>query len=383
MSATSLIPACYPYVREQFQTELQKTFRRLGIDENSPLVRRAVAENIDAYTRVVPKNVSKSDVLEIWQRFIQDKIDIVKIKALEYAPTVARFFKKDDLGERMFKFIKEVDPDRKAWRIRYALAECIAALLPYLEKELIKKDSVEIFEELLKDTETEVRTITLLKVPELAQKLSQQQSFNIFFEYIEKASKDTSINVRMAVVEILGAYLATLDKEKVKESGVGLVMNMVKDDNQSIRIGLVQRIKDLIEVVGEEGTAQYLLPMIENCLSDKKWRFKVAVAESLHDMFKTLKYHQHKEFFNKITKAFMKDHYCAVREQTISSIISLKGVLGVEVEMEIISELVKMLANDANYVYRITGMQMMLRSHNVLDKNDFNEVFLTVCNEPI
>ena len=86
------------------------------------MVRRAVAENLEAYTRVVPKNVSKSDVLEIWQKFIQDKIDIVKIKALEYAPVVAHFFKKDDLGERMFRFIREVDPDKKAWRIRYALA---------------------------------------------------------------------------------------------------------------------------------------------------------------------------------------------------------------------------------------------------------------------
>ena len=383
VSATSLIPACYPHVREQFQNELQKTFRRLGVDENSPLVRRAVAENIDAYTRVVPKSVSKGDVLEIWQRFIQDKIDIVKIKALEYAPTVARFFKKDDLGERMFKFIKEVDPDRKAWRIRYALAECIASLLPYLEKELIKKDSVEIFEELLKDSETEVKTITLLKVPELAQKLSQQQSFSIFFEYIEKGSKDTSINVRMAVVEILAAYLATVDREKVKENGIGLIMNMVKDDNQNIRIGLVQRIKDLVEVVGEEGATQYLLPMIENCLVDKKWRFKVAVAESLHDLFKTLKYEQHKEFFNKIVKAFMKDHFCAVREQTISSIMSLKGVLGVEAEMEIVSELVKLLVNDANYVYRVTGLQLMFRAHNVLDKNDFNEVFITTCTHSI
>jgi len=46
------------------------------------LVRRSVAENITAYTAVVPKAVTKTDVLEIWQKFIKDKIDIVKIKAL-------------------------------------------------------------------------------------------------------------------------------------------------------------------------------------------------------------------------------------------------------------------------------------------------------------
>ena len=101
-----------------------------------------MAENIEAYTRVVPKPVCKTDILEIWQRFIQDKIDIVKIKALECSSIVARFFKKDDMNENMLKYIKDVDPDKKAWRIRYALAEAIASLIPYLEKELIKKDSV-------------------------------------------------------------------------------------------------------------------------------------------------------------------------------------------------------------------------------------------------
>ena len=142
VSAACLIPACYSNVKESYQVELQKIFKILGVKENSPLVRRAVAENIESYTRVVPKPVSKSDILEIWQKFIQDKIDIVKIKALECSSIVARFFKKDDINDKMLKYIKDVDPDKKAWRIRYALAEAIASLLPYLEKELIKKDSV-------------------------------------------------------------------------------------------------------------------------------------------------------------------------------------------------------------------------------------------------
>jgi len=42
----------------------------------------------------------------------------------------------------MFKYIKDVDVDKKAWRIRYALAESITSILAYLDKELIKKDSV-------------------------------------------------------------------------------------------------------------------------------------------------------------------------------------------------------------------------------------------------
>lgn len=43
---------------------------------------------------------------------------------------------------------------------------------------------------MLKDQEAEVRAISLIKLPDLTQKLSPQQSWTVFFQYIEKASKD-------------------------------------------------------------------------------------------------------------------------------------------------------------------------------------------------
>ena len=65
----------------------------------------------------------------------------------------------------MFKLIKFVDSSKKSWRVRYSLAETLPTVLNYLEKDVIKKDVVEIFEELLKDAEAEVRAISLLKLP--------------------------------------------------------------------------------------------------------------------------------------------------------------------------------------------------------------------------
>ena len=81
----------------------------------------------------------------------------------------------------------------------------------------------------MKDTEPEVRAITVLKLGELTSKLSTQQSFNIFFEHVEKAAKDAAINVRLALIEILPTYLGTIDKDKVKDNGITLIMNLLKD----------------------------------------------------------------------------------------------------------------------------------------------------------
>ena len=95
---------------------------------------------------MVSKNISKVDLFEIWEAHIADKIDIIRIKALECAHIIARFHKKEDIAEKFLKHIKVVDPNKKVWRVRYALAECLSNMIPYFEKEIIKKDVVELFE---------------------------------------------------------------------------------------------------------------------------------------------------------------------------------------------------------------------------------------------
>ena len=95
------------------------------------MVRRAIAENIENYSRVVSKNISKIDLFEVWEAFIADKIDIIRIKALECAHILARFHKKEEITDKFLKPIKVVDPNKKIWRVRYALAECLSAMLPY------------------------------------------------------------------------------------------------------------------------------------------------------------------------------------------------------------------------------------------------------------
>jgi len=70
---------------------------------------------------------------------------------LECAKIIARSFKKEETGEKMFKLVRFVDSSKKSWRIRYSLAENLPGIFGYLEKEVLKKDVVEIYEELLKD----------------------------------------------------------------------------------------------------------------------------------------------------------------------------------------------------------------------------------------
>ena len=231
----------------------------------------------------------------------------------------------------MFKQIKLVDSGKKSWRVRYSLVEALVAIAPYIEKDLVKKDVVEAFEELLKDQEAEVRAISVIKLPEITARLGQQQAWNIFFEYISKASKDGTKEsvptVKLALVEAIVPYFKTVDKTQVMEQGIPILAALMKDENHVIRIGVMQRVMELGEVVGVQGTVQYLIPLIEGCLTDKKWRFKLAIAQNIPSFFKTLPYEGHKEFLDKILATFFRDHNYAVRQQTMKSLIECNKIV--------------------------------------------------------
>ena len=102
---------------------------------------------------------------------------------------------------------------------------------------------------------------------------------------------------------------------------------LLKDENQLIRIGIMQKIMELNDLVGKENTIKYLIPLIEGCLNDKKWRFKLTIAESIPRFFKALPYADHADFLEKIVGSFLKDHNFSVREQTLKSLYELKLVL--------------------------------------------------------
>jgi hypothetical protein len=52
------------------------------LEDGSPLVRRAVAENIEDFTKVVDKKIIRGDFYDIWNSLINDTFDIIRIKAL-------------------------------------------------------------------------------------------------------------------------------------------------------------------------------------------------------------------------------------------------------------------------------------------------------------
>lgn len=124
---------------------------------------------------------------------------------------------------------------------------------------------------------------------------------------------------------------------------------------------------ELGEVVGVEGTDKYLIPLIEGCLNDKKWRFKLAISQNIPNFFKTLDYDTHKDFLDKILTSFFKDHNYAVREQTMKSVVECKDILTGGKYFEVLQKHLNTLSGEVNYIYRVTACTF-LKEIEGLDK---------------
>lgn len=161
--------------------------------------------------------------------------------------------------------------------------------------------------------------------------------------------------VKLALVEAIVPFFRTVDRTNIIESGIPILATLLKDENQSIRSGVMLRIMDLGDIVGADGTVKYLLPLIEGCLTDKKWRFKLAIAQNLPNFFKTLNYDENKDFLDKLLNSFLKDHNYAVREQAIKSLSASKAHLSSERFYELLQRYLNQLASEPNYIYRVSA----------------------------
>ena len=124
---------------------------------------------------------------------------------------------------------------------------------------------------------------------------------------------------------------------------------------------------ELGEVIGVEGTAQHLVPLVEGCLNDKKWRFKLAISQNIPSFFKSLNYDVHKNFLDKILATFFRDHNYAVREQTMKSLLKCRDILGDKVYMELLQKHMTNLSSDPNHIYRVTAC-LFIKEIEGLDK---------------
>jgi len=122
VSACSLFYICYPHLNSSDRGEIRQLYGELARDD-TPMVRRAAASNIKNLVAVFEEEDVKADLLPLFSVLIKDDTDSVKINALESSIHLLSYYTRKEVRENLILLLKNLDPENKSWRVRYALAE--------------------------------------------------------------------------------------------------------------------------------------------------------------------------------------------------------------------------------------------------------------------
>ena len=144
MSCCYLFPAVYKRLKDKgVKKELLQVYYDIS-QEDPPSVRRAAADNIKNFCTVNDPEVI-SLLIKLYNKFIVDKVDIVKIHTIEstksllekltpdnFPPQISEEQKeeenpKDEREKLVFSFTTSMSKE-KAWRVKYSAAECISQI---------------------------------------------------------------------------------------------------------------------------------------------------------------------------------------------------------------------------------------------------------------
>lgn len=374
VSACYLLPCCYPHISSQEKLEIRQLFSELANDD-TPMVRRATANNIAAMANVLEKEFIKLDLLPIWQLLMKDDIDSVKIKAIESSLKLFPAFTKQEINESLLPTLKNVDPENKSWRIRYGLAEVLPTVCNYVDKEIVKRDILNQFVEFLKDNEQEVKSIAVLKLPEICEKIPEKLIIDTLVPLLKNLTVDPSQHVRQSVAQILVKIAKLLSTENLIENFIPLINKAYKDEALDVRLTVISTFGLFHQMMGAENVKLHLIPLILEASAEKNWRSRLAVVEYLPKLCKEIGYELFKSDLEEFINSFLMDHFNAIREQTLLNYINLCEIFGYPRIKSMVTSGLEGLAKSSNYLFRITALHGIVKLKDVIPIQDLNIMY--------
>ncbi len=202
-SAAYFLPTCYERVVESsVRKEVLGLFKELSQDD-TPMVRRAVADNIGKLALAVDPATRKASLFEVWTTLMKDKIDNVRIKAMENLQAIIGDLAGEQVTQILENTLSQLDQEKKSWRIRYALAELLPVMAEHLDKTQVKGQLMRLATQLVQDNEQEVKSIMLLKMPELVSKAGRQVLREQVMPLLQGVASDASQYVRISLANVL------------------------------------------------------------------------------------------------------------------------------------------------------------------------------------
>lgn len=248
------------------QSELTQLFVELAKDD-TPMVRRAAAFNLGKLCLVY----DGPEIMRLFELLSLDDHDSVKQMTLE---SIVKIIEKH---KELLPIVKKICRDR-SWRVRYSVLESISSIIEALDS---AQDLVNEVILLLSDSEAEVRSITLMKLDFVLQKVPLATLETQILPAVEKLSKDPSQYVRLSLMTAVCQISTYLGSEKSVLKLLPIVNQLIKDDSYEVRMSFAENMQSLNSAIGPDKILIFSIPLIVQMMNDQQWRVRLKIIECL------------------------------------------------------------------------------------------------------
>ena len=373
MSCCYLFPIVYPKLENQdIKKELLQVYSEISKDE-SPSVRRAAADNIKYFCKVKENEIINL-LFKLYNEFIKDPVDIVKIYTIQSTQNLLNKLSVNNQEKLILNFTKSM-AEEKAWRVKYAAIECIAKISENINIISFEKKYVSILMLFLKDPEPEVKCAVLNFFDSFINHISLETFKTNFLPLFKNISNDSNIHVRSSYANtILKCIPYFRQDEQLINSIIPMMNKFLKDEIVEVQYATIENIDKIILLSKNDESIieKYIMPIIkEGMTEDKKWRFRYIIVENILKIITELD----KEIINKyyldiIIKLFS-DYAYEIRLTIWKIIEKLVNIMDKDFMEGKIWEMQKEQMKSSNYILRISSM----KSVDYL-KNYYNKEFI-------
>ena len=370
MSCCYLFPVVYSKLKdESTKKELLQVYYDISHEE-PPSVRRAAADNIKNFCEVDEKEVINL-LIKLYNEFIVDPVDIVKIYTIQSTKKLLNKISPDEknangqnLREQfIFSFTTAMSKE-KAWRVKYAASECISIICDDFNKEFFETNFVPLLLIFLKDKEPEVKSSVLNFFDKYFQYLSLEKFKEQFLTIFNTLSKDTNLHVRSVFACTLLKCVPFFEKDEqlMSTSIMPMLTTLFKDEIVEVQYAAIENLDKVILLSKNDKNDlelinKYIIPIIQDGMTNKKWRFRHLVAENLLKVIGSLSKENIEKTFLSIILQLFNDHAYEIRILTWQIIEEIENKVSPGFIKEKIWDVQKDKFSSKNYILRIASMK--------------------------
>lgn len=353
VSAISLICKIYPRAGTQ-KEKLRQKFQEL-CQEETPMVRRALASKIGELANVVEKDFVIGELITNFKALAGDDMDQVRVLCLDSLKTLAHLLNKDENKAHSLPVIIQATED-KSWRVRFALANNFSELAESFGKEITDMSLIQIFTTLMRDVENEVKIVAIRSLIKFV-KLIAVEKLSVLIPHIQSLAKDSNAEVRSGIAEVITEIIPQIGKEAAVQKLLTNILEMFPDENTEVRICVMKAATRYVKAVGIESITT-MAPHFKNTIADPKWRVRTETLEGIADIavhFSNIDmFTKHLEplFFT-----YLKDKTYAVRDVGVKKLKGLCQAFKSDwCSNTLIPKLIEANGKDNNYLMRVTAL---------------------------